>query len=196
MKISMQSIATFLLSFICLTASVNAADEQGRFMVKGGGRIGCEHFLKALETKGTEFISLAGWIEGFITYANQQEKDTFDLTPWQSTELLMSAVANHCRQNPEKSFHQSAYQVLQSIKSGRLTSKSEPVSATVADQSVVLYADIIRRLQQRLKLRGLLTGDPTGIYDKETIDAVREFQRAKKLPETGLPDQMTLAHLL
>ncbi|MBS3953358.1 MAG: peptidoglycan-binding protein [Methylomicrobium sp.] len=50
----------------------------------------------------------------------------------------------------------------------------------MADQSVVLYADIVRRLQQRLKLRGLLAGDPTGIYDKETIDAVREFQRAKR----------------
>ena len=192
----MQSIATFVVSFICLTASANAADEQGRFMVKGGGRIGCKQFITALEVKGSEFISLAGWIEGFITYANQQEKDTFDLTPWQSTELLMSALANHCRQNPEKSFHQSAYQVLQSIKTGRLTSKSEPVSATVADQSVVLYADIVRRLQQRLKLRGLLAGDPSGIYDSETIDAVREFQRAKKLPETGLPDQITLAHLL
>ncbi|MDP2180041.1 peptidoglycan-binding domain-containing protein [Methylicorpusculum sp.] len=195
MKISMQFTATLLMTYVCLSASVNAADEQGRFMVKGGGRIGCEHYLTALETKGPEFISLAGWIEGFITYANQQEQDTFDLVPWQSTELLMSAVANHCRQNPEKSFHQSAYHVLQGVKTGRLKSKSEPVNATVADQSVVLYADIVRRLQQKLKLRGLLTGDPTGIYDKETIDAVREFQRVKKLPETGLPDQMTLAHL-
>lgn len=196
MKSLKHSTTCITLAFICLSVSVHAADVEGRFIVKGGGRIDCGQFLTAMEAKGTEYISLAGWLEGYLSFANQQEPDTFDLAPWQSTELLLSAIAGHCRQHPEKSFHQSAFHLLQGLKAGRLARKSEPVTATVGERSVVLHADIVMRLQQKLKLRGLLVGEPTGLYDKATVEAVRRFQRDKELPITGLPDQLTLVNLL
>jgi peptidoglycan hydrolase-like protein with peptidoglycan-binding domain len=38
--------------------------------------------------------------------------------------------------------------------------------------------------------------EPNGRYDADTTAALRAFQRDQQLPETGLPDQITLAKLL
>jgi hypothetical protein len=174
----------------------SAADADGRFMVKGAGTATCERFLTARQKKDAEYVSLAGWLDGYLTFMNQSEDRTFDVAPWQGTELLLSAVAVECRRNPEASFHGAAYRVATSLRPGRLQAKSPPVTATVDGKSMVLYAEVVTRIQQRLKLRGLFAPEPGGSYDAATAAALRAFQRDQQLPETGLPDQLTLAKLL
>jgi hypothetical protein len=173
-----------------------AADQEGRFMVKGAGIATCEAFLAAQQARGPEFISFAGWLDGYLTFLNQAEAGTFDVAPWQGTELLLAAVAADCRRDPTATFHAAAYRIARGLRPGRLPAKSPPAAARVGEQSVVLYEEVIVRIQQRLKLRGLYDGEVSGRYDPATAAAMRAFQRENQLPETDLPDQVTLAKLL
>jgi len=176
---------------------VMAADSDGRFMVKGGGRASCKDFLAAREkASGSEYVSLAGWVDGYLTHLNQREPDTFDIAPWQGTELVLSAISVRCQRDPASSFHAATFAVAEGLRSDRLRQRSEIVTATAGGKSVVLYAEVVTRIQQRLKLRGLLDSEPSGKYDEATVAAVRAFQAEKKVPVTGLPDQVTLANLL
>jgi hypothetical protein len=188
------TFATLLLALASPPA--RAADADGRFMVKGAGTATCERFLTARREKNAEYVSLAGWLDGYLSFMNQSEDRTFDVAPWQGTELLLSAVAVECRRNPQANFHGAAYRVATSLRPGRLQAKSPPVTATVDGKSLVLYAEVVTRIQQRLKLRGLFAPEPNGRYDADTTAALRAFQRDQQLPETGLPDQLTLAKLL
>jgi len=180
----------------CLLAPALAADREGHFMVKGGGRASCQTFLEAQQTRNQEFVSLAGWLDGYLTGLNQSEADTYDLAPWQGTELLLAAISGQCRRDPSQTFHAAAFRVVESLRAARLIERSELVSATVGGQSVVLYREVVRRIQQRLKLRGLYAAEPAGDYDSATIEAMKAFQAEKGLPVTGLPDQVSLANLL
>jgi len=51
------------------------------------------------------------------------------------------------------------------------------------------------RLQQALGAQGYYQGGPTGIYDQDTRDAVRDYQRASGLSVTGVADNNLLARL-
>jgi len=187
-------LAAFLL-LACATAT-SAADGEGRFMVKGGGRTSCAAFIAAHEARGKELVSLAGWVDGYLTHVNEATPETFDSVPWQSTELLLGALARWCREHPAERFHTAVFQLTRSLYPQRVQQRSPLVEVRVGDQAMVLYRATIEAIQGRLKLRGLLSAPPTGTYDAATIEAVRAFQRDKKLPMTGLPDQVTLGHLL
>jgi peptidoglycan hydrolase-like protein with peptidoglycan-binding domain len=52
-----------------------------------------------------------------------------------------------------------------------------------------------RRIQEALRARGLLTGEPSGELDEATSAALRRFQRTQQLAQTGAPDRETLRRL-
>jgi peptidoglycan hydrolase-like protein with peptidoglycan-binding domain len=53
------------------------------------------------------------------------------------------------------------------------------------------YRDIQRALLQK----GYLTGEPTGVWSQESIDAMRRFQADQKLASTGKIDSLSLIAL-
>jgi hypothetical protein len=52
-----------------------------------------------------------------------------------------------------------------------------------------------RRIQEALKARGLLAGEPSGELDEPTSAALRRFQQTQDLAQTGAPDRETLRRL-
>ena len=52
--------------------------------------------------------------------------------------------------------------------------------------------DEVTRLQERLIELGYLTGEPSGVYDEATADAVLRYQKANWLFATGIADDITL----
>ena len=64
----------------------------------------------------------------------------------------------------------------------------------------VVYAegnrgDVISDMQQRLKAAGSLKGDIDGIYGGDTVKAVKEFQRSRGFPVSGVIDEVTYSAL-
>ncbi len=53
----------------------------------------------------------------------------------------------------------------------------------------------VMQIQQALVARGFLVGEPTGVYDEPTIDAMRRFQIAERVDATGYPTAHSLKRL-
>jgi len=79
-------------------------------------------------------------------------------------------------------------------------SSSAPSSTDIQNQrgSDTMNAtntEMIRQAQLALKDKGLLKTEPSGTLDKDTMSALKAFQKDNKLPVTGKLDQKTLAKL-
>ena len=84
----------------CWRLPANAADAKGGFAVEGAGRSPARPFLKAKANGGNDLAIFAGWVDGYLTGANQHAPQTYDFTPWQTVGLLIAALANHCEKGP------------------------------------------------------------------------------------------------
>lgn len=172
-----------------------AADAERRFAVKGVGRSTCADFLAAQKERSRQYFLYGGWLGGYITALNQNEADTFDLASWQTTDLLALSMTAHCRQYPDKAFYLAAYELAIELRKTRLTENSPLIEATAGDQKIRIYQETMRRAQQKLNEQGYAVGTPDGAFGAQTEKALRAFQKASKLQETGLPDQPTLMRL-
>ena len=185
-----QILSITTLSLFSISAF--AGDTAGKFSVRGAGLIDCETFITEKAQESAAYMMMGGWIDGYFTGLNQMSENTYDLTPFQSTELIAKIVENHCAQ------HKSArlFSVLSSI-AGQLTEHrievgSEMVRINVADNSTVLYRETIARMQSRLAAMGFFTEAATGDFDEQTLLGMQTFQRSIAFEPTGFPDQATL----
>jgi addiction module HigA family antidote len=74
----------------------------------------------------------------------------------------------------------------------------DTASEKIAQEVQALFAtpEIIQRYQKRLKEEGLEPGAVTGSLNQKTRKAIREYQAAHDLPETGEPNMPTTVILL
>jgi peptidoglycan hydrolase-like protein with peptidoglycan-binding domain len=78
----------------------------------------------------------------------------------------------------------------------KVTHDSPLVEARSGDQVVTLRADTLMAIQQALTRGKYLTAPADGTFGPTTAAALRAFQKAESLPETGLPDPATTIRLL
>lgn len=184
-------------SFLLLVfGPVHGADSDGRFMVKGAGTATCADFVAAHAERRPELPAYTGWIEGYLSAVNRYETETYDLAPWQSTELLAGSMLRYCERNPAQNFHEAAARLTRELRSARLRQHSDIVQARAGDATLLLYADTLTQVQHRLREHGHAQVQANGAFDEATRLALAEFQRENELTPTGLPDQPTLARLL
>jgi hypothetical protein len=97
-------------------------------------------------------------------------------------------------------------QVIESAWSNPLPSTPMPAAMTLkpAPQSLLtpvrkidveIPANRVIEIQQALTKRGFYLGDPTGVYDDATIDAMRRFQATNQIGITGYPTAPALKRL-
>jgi hypothetical protein len=187
-----------LLLVLALGPPAGAADAHGLFMVKGAGTTQCRDFAEAARERGAELVSYAGWLEGYLSAMNRYEEGVYDLVSWHSTELLLASLARFCASNPDAGFHDAVNRLAGRLRQTAIQERSQIVAVPVGEgeQTLVLYAAVIERIQRRLRARELYEGAITGELDDDTREALARFQEEKELPATGLPDQATLTHLL
>ncbi len=77
---------------------------------------------------------------------------------------------------------------------GEPTRSPRPIVSTRRIE-VEIDAPRIIQIQQALTSRGFLTGEPTGLYDELTIEAMRQFQISQKIDATGYPTAHALKRL-
>ena len=186
-------LAALLLRF---PLNAFAADREKNFAAKGLAALPCSSFVAEREKRSRTYDEAMAWLTGFVSAYNYLTPDTYDVAPWQSVELLSSLLASHCGKNPNEPFFHATDKLLDSVKQDRLRESSEIITISVGDRRLNMYKDIVFRIQTALIADGHLKARwATGVYDKATVAAMREFQTANKLDVTGLPDQPSLSVL-
>ena len=178
-----------------LPFSARAATDSGEFAVKGIGIQKCADFTKAYQARSQGAFVFAGWIDGYISAYNRSQPGTFDAAPWQSVDVLLALIHNHCSGAPDERLYGVVHAMLDFFKEQRLTESSPAVEASAGDQKITLYKEILRRAQEKLAAAGVYNGTPDGLFGPKTQAAFEAYQEKQNLPKTGLPDQQTLVSL-
>jgi hypothetical protein len=191
-KLSMLPCA--IVTLMLLSSAAGAADGEGNFAVKGVGVTTCRDFLQARRTGGNEYLLYGGYVGGYISAYNQFQPQTFDVLPWHSVDTLARMLASFCEKSPQSLFAAVLSRLIKLIKEERIASSSPAVRAggTRPIDGVMIYVEALRRTQEKLAQLGLYAGTPDGSFDDRTREALERFQLANGLPQTGLPDQVTL----
>ena len=188
-----------LLSFLAATLmslEAQAADSGGQFSVEGIGGSTCESFVTAKSESSNAYYMFLGWLDGYMTGINQYAPETYDITPWQSQNLLAALFEKFCAKNPGANFFAVANKMIVELRDDRLRESSAPVIAKVGERSIGVYREILRRVQVLLKEGGHYKGGIDGLFGPNTRRALESYQKQVGSTVTGLPDQATLFKLL
>jgi hypothetical protein len=185
-----------LAALLLIVPRAHAADGEGRFSIRGAGLLTCDIYVKEREQHSEIYYMIGGWLDGYITALNQFAPDTYDITSFESTELLTYLIDDFCRKNPKDRLFSVVNSIFLKLKKDRLRTGSILVTVKVGDRQVQLYREVLRRVQEQLKHRGLYQGQVDGEFEPQTQKSIASFQRQQKLNPTGFPDQKTLWRLL
>lgn len=187
-------------AFAALTASpALTATGEGTFAVRGLGASSCGEVVAALTGPDTAVTAtqMASWIAGYLTHANRSTDEHFDVMPIQDIYGISTIIARICENHTDSLLEEVAASVLDLMAPFAQTESSDLIDIEVDGQTVRLRQSAMAMVQQRLIDRGALPeGSADGLYGRNTRSAIGAFQAASNLPETGLPDSMTVFLLL
>lgn len=196
MTMTFRRPAIVTLLVLALAPAVSAEVGQP-FSVRGAGLLDCESFVSERDRQSDAYLMIGGWIDGYITAANQHLESTYDVTSFESTELIAEIVANHCRSNPRHRLFTVMNSVVSKLHANRIEQPVRAVPVSDGVRSTALYAPTLERLQVKLIDGGYLeASQPSGRFDKLTKRALMAFQQDVDYLPTGFPDQGTLWRLL
>ena len=184
-----------LTLFLLTVHGAQAADDGGRFAIKGAGLMTCQQYTAARTQKLPVVYSLLGWLDGYITAQNELSPDTFDVAAWESTDLFSRILDSHCRDHPDDRFFSVVRSVVTEIRARRLKKDSPLIPVRNGNDVMVLYQETLRRAQAALAKLGLYDGEADGQFSDQTERALALFQSKNGIKATGLPDQVTLWRL-
>jgi len=189
---------SFFLAVMVWASVAPAADSNGDFAIRGVGRFSCTELLDALEKKDERLRYFGTWLDGYLSATNQLSPNTFDATPWQTTELMLALLGRACAQRPDVNFMAVVGRLASEMRPLRLTEKSDVIRLSGFETAQVHYRAVIERVRARLLQLGYsfentLLADDAAF--RELRKQVRDFQQNNKLPPTGNLDQHTLLSL-
>ena len=184
----------YLITVFNIPASFGG-DKDGRYAIRGAGLLSCKTFLAERSKKSPAYMMIGGWLDGYITAYNKLQQDTFDVSPYASTELLSVVIGQHCKDNPDDLLGPVLGGILARLNKDRLDAASPFVTVKVGDYETSLYARTIQEIQTRLSRKGLFKGSVSGNWDDETTAAIARYQKEIGYTASGYPDQKTLWYL-
>lgn len=169
-----------------------AADAQGEYGIRGAGLVTCAVYEREREARSPVYHVIAGWIDGYVTGTNQHAPDTYDIMSFESTEMLAAMISENCKKQPDARVFAVLNAAIKQAADDRLRSPSTKVKVSLGERSVLLYEEVLRRLQQKLTGAGFYRGPIDGTFNDATREALGKYQASVKLDPTGFPDQVTL----
>ncbi|MCP3848642.1 MAG: peptidoglycan-binding protein [Gammaproteobacteria bacterium] len=191
MKFSLILLITFLLSNTAI-----ASDSEGRFAIRNAGMSTCQNFVETKKNSPEKMGLYFGWIDGYISAANQYTTETYDLVPWGNTLFLATLIENHCKNNPNERFYVSVNKLAASMMHKRLKEQSKLIETNYKGNKTYIYKRILKDIQTKLIELGLYMDKADGNYGPNTRKAIINFQNQNGLAQTGLPDQLTIYKVL
>lgn len=180
------------LALLAQAGAATAADGEGRYSVDGVGRLDCARFTAMRAENGPELRLFAGWIDGYVSGFNHFRDDTYDVTPWQTVELMVLKIAKYCEANPSTRFVVAMNELLATLAPQRLATESPVVQLERGGQAIFIYEETAERVRAALAEQGFTVGPENSGIDDATSTALGQFQTRHDLPASGLPDQLTL----
>ena len=189
----LKPIAAAMVVLLPLTAQ--AADSQSRYAVKGAGRANCSLYVKAADEQSRLHPHFIGWLEGYFSAINQFTPDTYDISPFVDTDVIVRLILENCRKNPEVNLTHMAQAAAKRVGVHRLHEASPLIEARVGDRRQMVYRETLRRVQRELAEAGFFEGDINGLFGEDSVKALEAFQADRNLTVTGVPDAPTLVKI-
>lgn len=185
-------------ALLCMsTAGLAQSPTSQRFAVEGAGRLDCSTYIQARKDKGSgEFQRMIGFVEGYLSAANRYESDTFDLTPWHNAMAFDMIIEAHCKSKPGDTLVSVVQRMVPGLRPLRVASFSPLLEVGDSSNKTFIYEALLKRSQAVLRNTGFYQGEIDGKFNEQTRNAVANFQKAKGLTPTGIPDPATLWMLL
>jgi len=187
-------VGALVLSIVVL-ASVRvaaAAGQKGQYGIRGAGLVSCQIYNQQRKARSRAYDVIGGWMDGYIAGINQYAGDTYDAAPFETTELYAALVGEYCEKHPETPIFTVLNSLVKYHWKDRLRAPSPKVEVAVGEQKVMLYAGVIRQIQQRLSKRGFYHGKVTDFYGPAVQKAMGAFQGSIHFKPTGFPDEASL----
>lgn len=191
-KLGRKALPLAICGLILQTTTAKAADNNDKFAMKGAGFLPCQVFMKARENRSNTYYMIGGWVEGYVSAHNRYASDTYDIMSFESLELLLNVIQNHCEANPGHRLHAVVNSIVVSLQPDRLRRESTRVRIADGVRKGTLRRETIRRVQSKLSERGLYKGKVDGRFTDKTKSALIAFQSDLEFETTGFPDQTTL----
>jgi hypothetical protein len=188
-------VTWILLLALSQPTAALAATEEGRYAVRGAALVSCAIYERERKIQSPVYQVIGAWIDGYISGLNQGAPGIYDVASFESTELIAALLSEHCSKNPNDSLFAVLKLLTDKIAANKLTEPSEKVRVKRGERSVLLYSEILMRLQHKLAAMGYYTGTIDGAYSEATQQAIRRYQESIALNPTGFPDQLTLWRL-
>ncbi|MBD1400736.1 peptidoglycan-binding protein [Pelovirga terrestris] len=186
----------FTLVLLLSAATAHTADGEGQFAVRGAGLISCALYTQERAARSEVYLVAAAWVDGYITGINQHASQTYDLMSFESTELLMAILDNHCQKNPSDPIFGVLVNLFKKLWPDRLIDKSDKTTIAIGEREARHYVESIGRVQNRLQAAGFYKDPRNNEYSPQTLEAMKKFQTSIGFEPTGFPDQLTLWRLM
>ncbi|MGE0665594.1 MAG: peptidoglycan-binding protein [Sphingomonadales bacterium] len=184
--------AAALMFGVAATQGAHAADPKGNYIVRGIGARPCSDYMAAVGKSAQDVMPYMSWMEGYLTGINRLQAQTFDVSPVTEAAVVGQMVRNYCTTQPTLRFETAVAQLMNFFAPYKVAEQSQLVEVTVGDSRAALRQSTLRWMQEKMKAQGLFAGTPDGLYGSTTKEALLAFQKANKIPESGVPDARTL----
>ena len=196
MNTILRTTAAAALLVTLAAGQAHASDPKGNYIVRGIGARPCSDYIKAVGTSADDVRPYLSWMEGYLTGINRLQPKTFDVSPVTSAALVGQMVRNFCNTQPTLRFETAVAQLMNFFDDYKVPDQSQLVEVTVGDANAAIRQSSLKWVQAQLKAQGFFTGEPDGLYGASTKTALVAYQKANKIPETGVPDAPTLVHFI
>ncbi len=173
----------------------HSADQADKYAIRGAGLLPCASFTEERARKSPAYMMIGGWMDGYISASNKLQADTYDVSPFETTELLAVLIGRHCADHPDDTLAPIMDSLLTKLHKNRLKKASPFLSVEVGKLQTRLYARTIKNIQTKLSQKSLFNGTINGLWSDDTSAALAHYQKNIKFDPTGFPDQKTLWYL-
>ena len=195
-RVALFRLGQLVLGFVLLAhPPASAADTKQTYAIDGAGLASCKRYATAAEKESRDYFIFVGWIDGYLTAMNRENTETYDLTPWQTTQTLADTLAAFCENHPNEKFASAVQRLANTLYAERLREASKVMAVRRKDRTVLIYESVLDDLAEELIKNGYLEDTEGGRYDEDLERALKRFQREQGIKVSGIPDQATLARI-
>ncbi|MGE0658866.1 MAG: peptidoglycan-binding domain-containing protein [Reyranellaceae bacterium] len=194
--IRLAGLAAVVAGAFVLAAPALASDAKGNYAIRGVGSQDCKTLTERLSQDKDLGVPLASWMLGYMSAVNRYEPTTFDIAPITDVRALTNIAVALCTKHPTARFEVVLADMLRALSRARVRADSPVVEMKSGEATANLRQETLLLVQQRLNERGILKGKPDGTYGPQTEAALKDYQKAEKLPVTGVADSATVVRLL